>query len=205
RPRDPLRAALAVVPRQYQRNHEAQREQAEDNVHRAVRPVVASRHDIQHLDQRERECDVGQRPLHQLALLQTRDEFGHGEAPLVAADCAPEYFLSNAWNRGSLRKGSHTGPSFRRVTLMTSPAGIASSWPINSSAWSFAPAWASTSANPAKVYSPNKASLEMGITSVARRAAAMASVLRPRHTSTHATCCRFPMTSGCFASSASSN
>ncbi|HEX7369191.1 MAG TPA: hypothetical protein VF284_02775 [Rhodanobacteraceae bacterium] len=76
-PRYPLRTALAVVPREDHRHHEAQHQQAEHDVHRGIRPVVAVGHHIQYLDQCERERHIGHGPLHQLALLQALQEVVH--------------------------------------------------------------------------------------------------------------------------------
>ena len=104
---DLLRPALAVVPRQHQDDDKTDCEREDQQLFDLVRPRKALRDDIQHLDQRERRCDVRERPLHQLALLQAGENsaganIAHGIA-LASVVVGRPTFLQNATKRGSLR------------------------------------------------------------------------------------------------------
>ncbi|HET6912592.1 MAG TPA: hypothetical protein VFH71_04505 [Rhodanobacteraceae bacterium] len=92
-------AALAVVPRQDQCHDKAQHQQAEHDVHGAVGPVIAAGNHVEHLDQRERERAVGDRPLHQLALPQALPEIVHPVPPQHRAAMMPEFVPHGAGER----------------------------------------------------------------------------------------------------------
>ncbi|HET7662614.1 MAG TPA: hypothetical protein VFK31_03160 [Rhodanobacteraceae bacterium] len=81
---DALGAALAVIPRQHQRDDKADDQHQRDAALQSVRPAELMRNYIHALQQRERERDIRGRPLHQLALLQAGKEssggFSHGIA-----------------------------------------------------------------------------------------------------------------------------
>ena len=73
----PLRAAFSVIPGQDQRNEETDAKRDDDETHRLFGPAKSLRDNVDALEQRERRRDIGQRPLHQLALLQASKEFIH--------------------------------------------------------------------------------------------------------------------------------
>src|SRR6185437_10343271 len=138
---DALRAALAVIPRKYQHHDKANRQREDQQLLDLVRPPESLRDDIQYLDHCKCKRDVRQRPLHQLALLESDDEFGHVETPLVVATgCASAYFFNSTWKRGSLRSGSQTGSSRSIAGDTHRPAGIASNCCSKAMASSLSPA-----------------------------------------------------------------
>ncbi|MBS0382499.1 MAG: hypothetical protein JSR56_08705 [Proteobacteria bacterium] len=79
---DPLRAALAVVPRQHRDDEKPDRHRQDDQVLDQARQPEALRHHVQHLDQCEAGGDVSRQPLHQLALLQPLPEPVHASPRL---------------------------------------------------------------------------------------------------------------------------
>jgi len=66
-----------VIPGQDQRDEEPHTQHDDDEAHRLFGPAKSLRDNVDALEQRERRRDIGQRPLHQLALLQPSKEFIH--------------------------------------------------------------------------------------------------------------------------------
>ena len=69
-------------------DHEADRDQAEGSPHDRWRPSVAAGCHVQNLQYRPRARRIGQRPLHQLALLQARRAFSHGNLVQIPYETA---------------------------------------------------------------------------------------------------------------------
>src|SRR6185437_8648856 len=99
-----LRATLAVIPRQHQRNDESQRKRERDATAQTVWPRELLRNDIHALQQRERKRHVRKRPLHQLSLPEANEQSGRGFAHGIALAwvvVGNPTFLQNAAKRGS--------------------------------------------------------------------------------------------------------
>ena len=69
-----LVAALAVIPGEHERDDESDRGRDDQSARDPVRPTETLAHEIEHLDQRKRRSEIGERPLHDLALLESLDE-----------------------------------------------------------------------------------------------------------------------------------
>src|SRR5512135_1431496 len=69
-----LRAALAVVPGQHQRDEETERERDDEYALELLGPAKALTDDVDGLQQRECAGEIGQRPLHDLAVPEPVEE-----------------------------------------------------------------------------------------------------------------------------------
>ena len=109
-----LRAALAVIPGEHERDEKTDAERDDDETDRLLRPAEALRDDVEHLDQRERRGDVSQRPLHQLAVAQALQNVAHAGASPVMSD-----MFSPRRLRGIVTQP--LGAQVRAVTLCGTP------------------------------------------------------------------------------------
>ena len=64
-----LRATFPVIPGQDQRDEKPDAQRDNDEAHRLLRPSEPLGHDVDSLEEREGRRNIGQRPLHQFALL----------------------------------------------------------------------------------------------------------------------------------------
>ena len=76
-------APLAVIPCQEQCDKEADHKRQRDAAPQSFRPAELLGDNVDPLQQRESRSDVGDRPLHQFALLQALQEFIHVAAPTL--------------------------------------------------------------------------------------------------------------------------
>ena len=118
----PHLSALAVIPGDDQRDAKSNSERQDQHAVELVGSTEPLGNHVQHLDQRERERDVSQRPLDQLALLQAREESGrdfvHDDIP------APSATGRRASNRrvGRAFIGRRMPPHHWRTWACTDPA-----------------------------------------------------------------------------------
>jgi len=93
-----------VIPRQHQRDEKTDRERYDQRALRGVRPAETLGDDVEPLQERKSSGNVGDRPLHQLALFQALQKPVHRcPLPDVFAQCnAPRGCAAFGYRRATL-------------------------------------------------------------------------------------------------------